>query len=785
MFSVILLLILIVYAYNTGKSLKKLEDENKKLKKIIAKYESQRKENEVLKTNTSYNIENKTNEEKVMSIKTQENAKLYSSDIEEGKVKKQVSSKVSDSEPKKQIDKNDVKNTGILFTGAILIVLSAIVFLMSAWNVIPNVLKIVNIALFIAIFLGASKIAKDKFKLEKTSLTFFYIAMAYIPIGLVACSVFGLFGEYFSSYGEGKYIYFCLTGVVTSLIYYMYYKKMNNKVLLVGTILSQILSVILLGLIFTKAIITILIMISIYNIILVYFSKNQKELECLEVFYSNIPYVISAISIIYILFDNMYMLVLMPLIAVNLFITINAQNQKRNIYLLSIIVYLFGVYFAFIINNDNYFYSILGLVYWIIVSLLSNSFIENENVKQIFFNISHIFLLINAGYILEQNQSINNIILSLILEIVYIYSFIKNQDKRYFKYLAYSALGLLLFTIVNTFESKVVIYLIPIMIEILIQILENTISKLKDRYSDIFNCILQIISFIFIVRIKYEIGCLISLLYSAYLIIDNLSNNKNQYLRIIPMGGVFTILEINKSSLINDYTSIIMLSIAVILTMISIYKKQISVDTVFSGIYLIAFINYIDNDIIKYIFILIWALSNIYFMKKQRDIDIFKVITYSSLFLIYNDIVTNYFSKISSLTMIGITILAILISKTVVKRYSQNTDAIEYLVFAIINWIALLVYTNEADGMIYVAFLILLLIYSYNSKYGAIFIVTACSIIINAILLTRQFWLLIPWWIYLLVIGSLLIGFAIRNESKSIKSDPKNIIKNIKDKIEK
>ena len=88
MFSVILLLILIVYAYNTGKSLKKLEDENKKLKKIIAKYESQRKESEVLKTNTSYNIENKTNEEKVMSIKTQENAKLYSSDIEEEKVKK-------------------------------------------------------------------------------------------------------------------------------------------------------------------------------------------------------------------------------------------------------------------------------------------------------------------------------------------------------------------------------------------------------------------------------------------------------------------------------------------------------------------------------------------------------------------------------------------------------------------------------------------------------------------------------------------------------------------------
>ena len=48
-------------------------------------------------------------------------------------------------------------------------------------------------------------------------------------------------------------------------------------------------------------------------------------------------------------------------------------------------------------------------------------------------------------------------------------------------------------------------------------------------------------------------------------------------------------------------------------------------------------------------------------------------------------------------------------------------------------------------------------------KYGAIFIVSILAILVNAILLTREFWLSIPWWIYLLLVGGILIGFAIKN----------------------
>ena len=100
---------------------------------------------------------------------------------------------------------------------------------------------------------------------------------------------------------------------------------------------------------------------------------------------------------------------------------------------------------------------------------------------------------------------------------------------------------------------------------------------------------------------------------------------------------------------------------------------------------------------------------------------------------------------------------------------------------------AISIYTSEADGILFVLFIVALVMYSYKKKYGAIFIVSIMAILINAILLTREFWISIPWWMYLLLVGGILIGFAIKNESddKKEKINVGNVIKNLKDKIEK
>jgi len=87
-------------------------------------------------------------------------------------------------------------------------------------------------------------------------------------------------------------------------------------------------------------------------------------------------------------------------------------------------------------------------------------------------------------------------------------------------------------------------------------------------------------------------------------------------------------------------------------------------------------------------------------------------------------------------------------------------------------------FTNEYDGIIYVVLLTILVIVSYIYKFGPIFIVCLISIVLDSLILTRTIFGNIPWWIYILIIGSILIGFAIYNEAKD-KNKDKNIKKHL------
>lgn len=99
---------------------------------------------------------------------------------------------------------------------------------------------------------------------------------------------------------------------------------------------------------------------------------------------------------------------------------------------------------------------------------------------------------------------------------------------------------------------------------------------------------------------------------------------------------------------------------------------------------------------------------------------------------------------------------------------------------------ALVSYSGELDGMLFGVLILIIIFASYIKKCGALFMISIFAILVNIFVLTRQFWFSIPWWVYLLVIGAALIGFAIRNEVTEKKQNL-NIgaaLKNLKDKID-
>ena len=882
--ALLLLVIFLIYIYNMDKMIKDLQKENKELKRKLANLADLDKVSVSERELEANNLQAKSVENQQTKF-----AETKKELTEEEKLERKL---------KREKQERETKNTTILITGAILIVLAAIVFLMSTWNTVSNIVKTIVLVLLIGVFLGASKIAKEKFKLEKASNTFFYLAMAYIPICLISCSIFGLFGKYLSIYGDGRYTYLAMSMLFTAGIYYINYKTRKSEVLLAGSILSQILGVILFGLVFSSEISIIMILLLIYNIVLIKLTKGNFNIDLLKIFYNGIP-VIAGLYGIGLLFNGeAEMFLIIPLLAINyLFLYIKKENTILNAYLFNISLYAFGIFASLIFDYSfevlNSIRVILGIIYTIAISIIvgvvsnkDNNLIKSSMVTSLvavgimgirtldndtgfvktymvaivemilmflayvkssekgkvalsylipitliiaildilylnelnyifcimfslavfcvgelfvkeeykilnqgFFIVSHINILMTyfMCYVLNSTDMANDVFLFILLELVYIYSYIKSREFKIFKYISYTNIFFILLSSIEFLElSYKMEYLMPLIVSIIVIILENTNKLLKDEFSKIYISSISAISFIALSQLENLASIVLGFAFAAYLIYENFKNKDIKYLRMIPMIGFMVIMQ--NAEIEKELQPIIVMLAAIAATFVSVYQKRFSIDTIFSMIYLLIALDFFDNSLIKEIFFIIWAFANMYFMEAESSKDIFKAITYVGIYALYRDLLWEFgLEELACTEAIGIVILAIALLKDIIKKYVKDLDTLEYFIFSIIYLYAIGLYTSEADGIVFVLFVVALVMYSYMKKYGAVFIVSIMAILLNAILLTREFWLSIPWWIYLLLVGGILIGFAIKNESddKKEKINVGSVIKNLKDKIEK
>ena len=107
----------------------------------------------------------------------------------------------------------------------------------------------------------------------------------------------------------------------------------------------------------------------------------------------------------------------------------------------------------------------------------------------------------------------------------------------------------------------------------------------------------------------------------------------------------------------------------------------------------------------------------------------------------------------------------------------------EYIVLSVLYLFAIGIYKTELNGMLFVFLLLVLSILGYLKRWGPVFLISLSFIVINTFILTRLFWLSLPWWVYLLLIGSILIAFAVNNELHE-KDNYKNKLKDMADKID-
>ena len=711
------------------------------------------------------------------------------------------------SETKK--DSESTKNSAILVTGAIFIILAAIVFLSSSWDVLSAGIKSLIMFLFVGVFLGCSYLAKKKFNLEKTSKTFFYLAMAYIPICLSSLWALGIISDLWKSNIIDRFAYFTFVFVITGCIYYLFYTRNSSKILYVGSVLSGLFAAICFPLIFEEKSSLICLAVVTYSVamsLLMLFAKKQNELFNKTIVYTLLVItslfaicqlfgniVIESISKIFsnnneMFLDNLFVVISLVLVAINYLIVFFKYNRKTGFWVMhSISLYLATLFTTFHVINgvSTDWLIIISAIIAIIISLI-HMFVTNKLNNGSLHLANRVLINSYMGYLLIRtielvsDYDISKYILPIIafIELIILgICFIKTNKSSTYKYLIYITSLLFIYSVVNCFNfkyEKEIYSLIPMCWSFIIYVLEGIVKKLRDGGSDALYIVSNIVSFIAIGFVENIVVYWIGIAYAVLLFIVNLIRKENDWFRLIPMLGAYFILSGNTVFADNVYL-ILRIIMAVLLTGFPLLtKKKLTCETLFAGLFVLLITKSIESYTIQLLFVLAWEFLNFIFVKSTRDKHLMLALIYATSLALYFDLIgkNKFLKAYSSSYKIGIVIVALLYIETIIKHHVKSKadrDLIDTLIFALIYLISIFSYTNEYDGMVFCLFMIAIMIYSYQRKRGSIFVTTITALIVNVLLLTRKFWAKVPWWGWLLITGTILIAFAVRNESKENK----------------
>lgn len=888
-------LIFIIIIIFMAQEMHYLKRENKelteKIKRLIEKQKNEKTQENFAQSSTFIQT----------NISSQQYNNIQCSNVISGQISHEKNIKkqeITEKVIKKEKNKEETKNNFILMAGAFLIVLAAIVFLSSMWDVISDVLKVTVLLLLMGVFIGASKVADKTFKLKNTANTFFYIAMAYIPVLALAIYLIRLSSGYLQS-SHDQNVFWLIACLIMSLIYGIISFKSKRKPLVVGSLLMQIFALISATSIFTDSFMTIILSVTVYNLILTIvdiYLKPKMFKNIIKTFnivlfiiLTIVIYISTLIGILFgVIFATLMALLVQTIIAlmyarktdkiayivmfvVGIFAVVLSSVNFENIYELvfiqkqiamlitTLVLFVFGMFInwenlkkitkiltyvflsliylstwgtegiytsvvlfvttmisillikidskykngymhaainLFILTGITFVFEssilVAFLLYLIPISLFVVSFFVDEKATKtikIYVNIASIVSLflynIFVGSTLDIDYSRFSILATImiaILELIYMFDFIKAKDKvsQLFFVIILNSLLYEIFNTLGIFEYSIYILFITSIVAFLMK---------NNRYINVYAIIAQLISMI-ILSFDITIVKFIINIFTTILICRNSKKlNWSEQFDLVPLSLIIPNIYFSNLELMQGYNIMQIVSILLIssITLLSIKDRAQNIYSYMAYVYL--FMQVVCFDINKYIniviFILISMLQMLNYNGKAKDV--VKTILSLAILILYNAIIYDFNAQFISILLLGYVVVLAIITRRVIAKYNIDVcKTFEYIGYGILFVIALFNYFNIFDAMIFMALLIGMIIVTYNKKIGPIFLCSIMAEILIAFKVTEAFWTSIPWWVYLLVVGGGLIAFAIRNEAKEKKDGKtlKDTMKQISEKLD-
>ena len=406
---------------------------------------------------------------------------------------------------------------------------------------------------------------------------------------------------------------------------------------------------------------------------------------------------------------------------------------------------------------------VLPITYFVIF-LLSNLLFEDSEKKKTFSTISIPFTIIGfASFVFTQYD--HYILIGLIAIagtlIYYVESIVEN--KKIYSIISYIWLLVSLYFLRNIFGTDLnyLFYIIPVGY-IISYALEYISSNTEKSYDFLF--VESLISFLSLVAVKSLIGIPLFIMITVLFIINREEYEMPNTWNIIPVvtSNIYLIIQYYNHS--KNIPFVVISYLILLGLLIKLYTSKKDDDILLSLI--AAFLPIIFFDLNHYLIVstLIACFAMYYYINKANR-PFYQGVLYV-LFTIFIKLIIDDLN-LTNITILNVgiySITLILITRTILEKVNKDYQPFEYIGLIIIYVFAIFMYTSELDGMIFMLLLLAYTIIGYNKQWGPVTRVSLAFILINVFLLTRMFWLSLPWWVYILIIGLVLIGFAIKNE---------------------
>ena len=637
---------------------------------------------------------------------------------------------------KDKISKEVRKIDLLLKLGVLMVSMSGLLFATTKWDIITGIMKCIVLFIIAVVFLFLYKYTKEKLKLVKSSNSYFVLAMMFFILTFIAMVYFEVAGVWFTYAGEGKYLAYSLTFGIIGCLTYLTVKKigLNKTIYLAYASLYLALYCILRFCYIDGAIVCLILELISFSILLILKDETKHPLYKFNKLLSYLYFILIMAT------DNGNLSLPCEIFGIGLLIYLLTINKDK---VSSILIPLLANAIVMTITDaaatesikEYVFLTLVNVVYWIIVSIKDKSkYISLTN--DLLYGISMcLFMAWLTGYESDFTIFITSVIYLLTIMAISCRVF-KIETSPVPKYTSLIAIFAFIISSCNMLDLSTPLEVgIRITFIILAYALVHTIisnKALKTTY-------------------------LVAITILTYVcLLESMSGTTDAAIAAIVGLGYLT-KYCSKSN--NQYVKNGFAAFNFVFLLIGIYNLFITGD-------LLEMSGYFEALLVAWIYLII-----LYFAKdevKRKTVLIALCLPLFTFADSLNGIInTNITAILNNLVLFYLIII-------IAKNFIRDKNKLNFWVsLGVVIALLSIMFNRDLIIALYIGIVSLIIMFLgyYKEEVRSLFKIGLVAIVFNIFYQLYDVLKMIPFWIYLLVVGLGLIAFVTIKETKKIPTE--------------